>query len=75
MSTSITVRFPADLHSRLKAAAHDSDRSLSAEIVHRVRRSFAACAPEGSPHGAQRNAGTAVPDYAALHPGYGEPRR
>src|SRR5439155_25516416 len=23
-----------------------------------------------SPHGAQRNAGSAVPDFAALHPGY-----
>jgi hypothetical protein len=23
-----------------------------------------------SPHGAQRNAGTPVPDYAVLHPGY-----
>jgi hypothetical protein len=23
-----------------------------------------------SPHGAQRNAGTAAPDFAALHPGY-----
>ena len=24
-----------------------------------------------SPHGAQRNAGRAAPDFAALHPGYG----
>jgi hypothetical protein len=23
-----------------------------------------------SPHGAERNAGTALPDFAALHPGY-----
>jgi hypothetical protein len=42
MTTSITVRFPAELHARLKEAARDSDRSLSAEIVHRVRRSLAA---------------------------------
>src|ERR1700681_3110600 len=27
-------------------------------------------AGEGSPHGAKRNAGRPVPDYAALHPGY-----
>src|SRR5262249_6468951 len=24
-----------------------------------------------SPHGAKRNAGTAIPDFASLHPGYG----
>jgi hypothetical protein len=42
MTLSITVRLPADLHSRVRDAARDSDRSLSSEIVHRVRRSFAA---------------------------------
>jgi Arc-like DNA binding dprotein len=50
MTTSITVRLPADLHSRVREAARDSDRSLSAEIVHRVRRSFAAPQPGEGPH-------------------------
>src|SRR5262249_11631601 len=29
-----------------------------------------AAALERSPHGARRNAGTPLPDFAALHPGY-----
>ncbi len=54
MTASITVRFPADLLSRVREAAREGDRSLSAEIVHRVRRSFAAAPP--------RQAGPAAAD-------------
>jgi hypothetical protein len=28
--------------------------------------------PDRSPHGAQRNAGMQFPDFASLHPGYGD---
>ena len=62
MANSITVRFPPALHARAREAAHASDRSLSAEIVHRVRRSFAAGDVESGPLGAERDAGAALPD-------------
>jgi predicted transcriptional regulator len=64
MTTSLTVRFPAELLSRLRDAARDSDRSLSAEIVHRVRRSFAATEPRRP----AASPGEAV-DCAAFSPG------
>src|SRR5262249_19766147 len=41
-----------------------------------LRRSCAiVVAPNRSPHGAERNAGTVAPDCASLHPGYDELRR
>lgn len=62
MTIPITVRFPTSLHARVREAAHGSDRSLSAEIVNRVRRSFAAADIEGGPRGARQDAGAALPD-------------
>jgi predicted HicB family RNase H-like nuclease len=45
----LTLRLPPPLHQGLKAAAVDNGRSLNAEIVHRLRRSFERSgAPRGS---------------------------
>jgi predicted HicB family RNase H-like nuclease len=43
----LTLRIPTKLHRHLKAVAADSGRSLNAEIVQRLRRSF-----EGTSKGA-----------------------
>jgi len=37
---SVSVRFPEGLRRQLAQAAADNDRSLNAEIVHRLKRSF-----------------------------------
>ena len=44
----LTLRLPPKLHWRLKSVAGDTGRSLNAEIVQRLRRSFVDGAPEGS---------------------------
>jgi predicted HicB family RNase H-like nuclease len=45
----LTLRLPPTLHRSLKAAAVDDGRSLNAEIVQRLRRSFERTgAPKGS---------------------------
>jgi predicted HicB family RNase H-like nuclease len=45
----LTLRLPPKLHWRLKSVAGDNGRSLNAEIVQRLRRSFVdGGAPEGS---------------------------
>jgi predicted HicB family RNase H-like nuclease len=45
----LTLRLPPELHQRLKPVAVDNGRSLNAEIVQRLRRSFDDIgAPEGS---------------------------
>jgi predicted HicB family RNase H-like nuclease len=36
----LTLRLPTDLHRRLTSAAIENGRSLNAEIVQRLRRSF-----------------------------------
>jgi len=36
----LNVRLPDDLHGRLRAAAERERRSLNAEILHRLERSF-----------------------------------
>jgi predicted HicB family RNase H-like nuclease len=36
----LTLRLPATLHRRLRAVAVENGRSLNAEIVQRLRRSF-----------------------------------
>ncbi len=41
------IRFPDGMRDRIKAAAEVPGRSMNAEIVHRLERSFAL---EGSPH-------------------------
>ena len=44
----LTLRLPLKLHRRLKSVAVDNGRSLNAEIVQRLRRSFVGGgAPEG----------------------------
>src|SRR2546429_4169908 len=42
-----------------------------AAIRSRISKDGGTCTASRSPHGAQRNAGAAVPDFAALHAGYG----
>jgi hypothetical protein len=46
----LTLRLPPKLHRRLKSVAVDNGRSLNAEVVQRLRRSFdgGSGAPEGS---------------------------
>src|SRR5207247_6633626 len=41
-----------------------------AAIRSRISKGSGTCTGSRNPHGAQRNAGSAVPDFAALHPGY-----
>jgi predicted HicB family RNase H-like nuclease len=36
----LTLRLPRNLHQHLRTVAGDNDRSLNAEIVQRLRRSF-----------------------------------
>jgi predicted HicB family RNase H-like nuclease len=36
----LTLRLPLNLHQRLRAVAVDNGRSLNAEIIQRLRRSF-----------------------------------
>jgi predicted HicB family RNase H-like nuclease len=36
----LMVRLPSDLHAKVKACAKENDRSLNAEIIQRLRRSF-----------------------------------
>jgi len=36
----LSLRLPVELHERVKAAARESGRSVNAEIVWRLRRSF-----------------------------------
>jgi predicted HicB family RNase H-like nuclease len=42
----LTLRVPTKLHRRLKAVAVDNGRSLNAEIVQRLRRSFEDTTPQ-----------------------------
>jgi predicted HicB family RNase H-like nuclease len=45
----LTLRLPPALHRHLKSVAADNGRSLNAEIVQRLRRSFGGGgAPEGT---------------------------
>jgi predicted HicB family RNase H-like nuclease len=47
----LTLRLPPDIHLNLKAVAVENGRSLNAEIVQRLRRSFAGTStPKGSEH-------------------------
>lgn len=43
--TRITLRIPKDLHAMLQKASDASSKSINAEIVERVRQSFASDAP------------------------------
>src|SRR6266568_7134197 len=61
--------------SRAVTARCRSGRSIcaatgNAAIRSRISKGSGTCTGSRSPHGAQRNAGSAVPDFAALHPGY-----
>jgi hypothetical protein len=47
----LTLRLPSEIHRKLKAVAVENGRSLNAEIVQRLRRSFAGTStPKGSEH-------------------------
>lgn len=42
----LTLRLPSQLHRRLRGVAVDNDRSLNAEIVRRLARSFDEVSPQ-----------------------------
>ncbi len=42
----MNLRLPDDLHTRLKAAAEEQERSLHAELLYRLKRSFGISLPQ-----------------------------